>query len=82
MLSRRSFLSSSILGIFASLSTRVARAAPISFAEESAPCHEVSHDLIFKKEAEILSIVGSYTATVRTEFQITKINPFLLVFHR
>jgi hypothetical protein len=82
MLTRRSFINLLLLGIFASPSARPTRATPIPSAEESVHCAEISHDLIFREEVETVTLTAGHTATVKTEFRITKVNLFLFVFRR
>jgi hypothetical protein len=82
MLTQRPFIHLLLLGIFASPSAWATGATPIPIAEETAQCAEISHALIFEKEGETDSFIAGHTATVKTEFRITKINLLLLVSHR
>jgi hypothetical protein len=82
MPSRRAFIKLGLLATLAKLMPPAADAAIIPFAEEYAPCAEISHDLIFKEEVETITLTAGHTATVKTEFRITKVNLFLFVFRR
>jgi hypothetical protein len=82
MLTRRSFINLLLLGIFASPSAWPTRATPIPSAEESTPCVEISQEMIFTRDGEMDPYIARYTAIVKTEFRITKVNLFLFVFRR
>jgi hypothetical protein len=82
MLRRRSIIKLSLLGVLASPHACITRATPIPSAEEPAVCGKASPDLILGTESETASFIRGYSATVQTDFRITRINPLLLAFRR